>query len=310
MQYGIDIGGTKMELGIFDNNRNLLSRQRIQTPTQNYIEFLQAIVFLVEQADKKNRVKSSVGIGLPCVIDSNNFAVSSNIQCINGKDVCADIRNKLKRCVGFGNDSETFAMAESVHGAGKNHSKVLSVIIGTGVNSTLCVQEKLFISRNKIAGEWGHVLLSALHQQRYGLPLLECGCGLLGCVEPYVSGKGLERLYTHMGGDEVSAQTLVTKMRHGDTLAVTTFNCYLDLLAHSLAQLVIYYDPDVIVVGGGISNISEIYTCLPDLMSDYLFKGVILPKVVAAKFGNHSGILGAAILGTKASESVTQKAGL
>jgi N-acetylglucosamine kinase len=306
MQYGIDIGGTKMELGIFDDNQNLLSSQRIQTPTDDYSKFLQAVIFLVEQADQNTLGESTVGIGLPCVIDSNNFAVSSNIQCINGKNVHADIREKLKRCVRFGNDSETFAIAESVCGAGKNHSKVLSVIIGTGVNSTLCVQGKLFTSHNKIAGEWGHVLLSALHQQRYGLPLLECGCGSLGCVEPYVSGKGLEWLYTHMGGDKISAQTLVTKMRHGDHLAVKTFNCYLDLLAHSLAQLVIYYDPDVIVVGGGISNISEIYMYLPDLMSDYLFKGVLLPKIVGTKFSNHSALLGAAIIGAEGSELVTQ----
>jgi N-acetylglucosamine kinase len=305
MQYGIDIGGTKIELGIFDNDLNLLSSQRIQTPTEDYVEFLQAILSLVEQADQKTAEESSVGIGLPCVIDSNNFAVSANIPCINGKNVYADIRNKLKRPLRFGNDCETFALCESIYGAGKSHSKVLSVILGTGVNSTLCEQGKLFTSRNKIAGEWGHVILNAVHQQRYDLPLLECGCGATGCIERYISGKGLEWLYTHMGGNEVCAQTVVTKMRRGDTLANKTFHCFLDILAHSFAQLVIYYDPDVIVVGGGISNTQEIYTHLPDLMSEYLFKGVLLPKIVAAKFGDYSGLRGAAILGQEVMQPVT-----
>jgi N-acetylglucosamine kinase len=305
MQYGIDIGGTKIELGIFDNDLNLFSSQRIPTPTENYVEFLQTIISLVEQADQQTAVQGSVGIGLPCVIDSNHFAVSSNIPCINGKDVCADIRNQLKRPVGFGNDCETFALCESIYGAGKNHSKVLGVILGTGVNSTLCEQGTLFTSRNKIAGEWGHVIINALHQQRYDLPLLECGCGEIGCVERYVSGKGLEWLYTHMGGNQECAQSVVTKMRHGDSLATKTFHCFLDILAYSFAQLVIYYDPDVIVVGGGISNIPEIYKHLPDLMSGYLFKGVLLPKIVVAEFGDYSGLRGAALLGREAIQPVT-----
>jgi N-acetylglucosamine kinase len=305
MQYGIDIGGTKIGFGVFDKDLNLLSSQRIQTPTEDYVEFLQTILSLVEKADQQYSIDSSVGIGLPCVIDSNNLAVSSNIPCINGKDVHTDIRNKLKRPVGFGNDSETFAMCESISGAGKKYSKVLSVILGTGVNSTLCEQGKLFTSRNKIAGEWGHVILSALHQQRYDLPLLECGCGSVGCIERYVSGKGLEWLYIHMGGSQICAQSVMAEMRLGDTLATKTFHCFLDILAYSFAQLVIYYDPDVIVVGGGISNIPEIYTHLPDLMSEYLFKGVLLPSIVAAEFGDYSGMRGAAILGQDAKQSMT-----
>jgi N-acetylglucosamine kinase len=308
MQYGIDIGGTKIELGIFDKDLNLLSSQRIQTHTEDYVAFLQSILSLVEQADQQYPEESSVGIGLPCVIDSNNAAVSSNIPCINGKNVYTDIRNKLKRPVGFGNDCETFALSESVYGTGKNHSKVLSVILGTGVNSTLCEQGKLFTSRNRIAGEWGHVILNAVHQQRYDLPLLECGCGSIGCIERYVSGKGLEWLYTFMGGQQTCAQTVVTKMRLGDPLATKTFHCFLDILAYSFAQLVIYYDPDVIVVGGGISNIPEIYSHLPNLMSEYLFKGVLPPNIVEAEFGDYSGMRGAAILGRDAIQSLTLEA--
>jgi N-acetylglucosamine kinase len=174
---------------------------------------------------------------------------------------------------------------------------VLGVIIGTGVNSALCENGQLFTSRNHIAGEWGHVTLNALHQQQYKLPLRECGCGGIGCVERYVSGEGLTWLYTYMGGRCTSAQGVVDAMRNGDSRAVKAFECFLYILAHALAQLVIYYDPDIIVLGGGVSNISELYTALPRRLPQYLLKGVQAPRIVAAEHGDSSGTRGAAILG-------------
>ena len=299
MQYGIDIGGTKMELGVFDAQLNTVAVQRIETPTKDYDEFLGAIEFLINEADNQTKHPGSVGIGLPCIVNMDGKAVSSNIPCINNKLLCNDISDRLHRYVGFGNDSETFALSEAVYGAGRGYSKVLGVIVGTGVNSALCEDGKLFSSRNRMAGEWGHAIISAVHQQRYNLPLRECGCGGIGCVERYVSGKGLEWLYTHFGGSPLEAQKVVAAMRAGEEQAARAFECFLDIMAHGLAQLVLYYDPDVIVIGGGISNVAELYTELPKRLPKYLFKGVKAPDIVAAEYGDSSGVRGAAILGRR-----------
>jgi N-acetylglucosamine kinase len=295
--YGLDIGGTKIEIGIFTPELELIDSWRVPTPAKDYDELLNAIRDLIFEADKRSNQKGIVGIGMPGIIDRENQVKSANIPCATGRIITDDLQNILGRNVAIANDCRLFALSESIGGAGDKKPVVYGAIIGTGAGGGLCINGKLFKTINNIAGEYGHIAASGMLLEKYNLPVRECGCGLTGCFESYIAGPGLGWLYNHFGSGSNSTNEFVTQLRLGDPIAKKTFECYIDILGASFASLVLYYDPDVIVVGGGLSKIDEIIDALPNAINQHLFNGVSSPEIKHALFGDSSGVRGAAILG-------------
>ena len=299
MLYGLDIGGSKTEIALFDEQLELQHRWRVPTPTTDYQQFIETIASLVEQADTKTGVKGRVGIGMPGVVDENNRLLCANIPCANGKNVIEALQQRLKRPIIIENDSRCFVISEALYGAGAGYNNVFCAIIGTGAAGGLAINGQIYKSRQGISGEYGHMQLSGLLQQKYQLPIRQCGCGLLNCYEKFISGPGLEFLYQHFdnaNNAQLSAKQIVAKWQHNDPIAVKTMECYFDLLGACFANLVIAYDPDIIVLGGGLSLIDSIGSKLNDAIDPYLFGNFNAPPIVGAKFGDASGVRGAASL--------------
>lgn len=301
--YGLDIGGTKMEMGIFTSELELVDSWRVPTPTNNYSEFLNAIRKLIQDADKLSGCKGTIGIGMPGIIDNNNRVKSANVPCANGHQIAEDLHLMLGREVAIANDCRLFALSESIGGAGDKLDVVYGAIIGTGAGGGLCINGKLLKTINNIAGEYGHIPASAMLIEKYNLPVHGCGCGLSGCIESYIAGPGLGWLYKHFGGNSKSTTEFVEQLRVNDVVATKTFNCYMELLGSAFASLVLYYDPNVIVVGGGLSKIDEIIEALPAAIEQHLFDGINAPAIKCATFGDSSGVRGAAILGAQHASS-------
>lgn len=306
MFYGLDVGGTKIELAIFDAQFELVTSWRMPTPKEDYQEFLSVIAQMVDDADKKTGQKGSVGIGFPGIIDSQGAAVSANIPCVNGQSIVADTLSKLGRPVGFENDVKAFVLSEVNGGAAANKQNALGVVLGTGLAGGLCVDGQLYSSRQNVACEFGHIPLPAILQQRYQFPLRQCGCGLLSCVETYLAGPGLLWMCEHFEAGYNSVPALVAAVKASEPKALQVMDAYIDCLGCYFAQLTLMYDPDIIVLGGGLSNIAEIYPPLAAAMSHYFFKGVVAPEVVAPMFGDSSGVRGAAIRGRHAAANPSQ----
>lgn len=295
--YGIDIGGTKIETAIFDNNLNLLKSWRVNTPTKDYLLFLETIKQQIKYADDFSAEKCNIGIGMPGLINNQGKVLSANVPCATNKHIVKDLLSILERPISLNNDTRCFALSEATLGAGEGFSRVFGAIIGTGAAGGMCIDGKLETTSQGIAGEYGHLPLSAQLQSKYSLPVLICGCGLTGCVESYVSGPGITRLYSHFTAQPQSAKYWSEQLKNGDAKAKQVLDCYVDILGQTFAVLVKLQEPDVIVLGGGLSLVEAIVVQLPQAISAHLFGGFLVPKVVSAKFGDSSGVRGAAILG-------------
>jgi N-acetylglucosamine kinase len=300
MIYGLDIGGTKTEIAIFDSQLNQVDNWRVPTPKDDYELFISRLSTMVLEADKKFNVVGTLGIGMVGVVDAEGRSVSANIPCANGKLIAEDLQQRLQRPIAISNDTRCFALSEAAGGAGAGYARMFGAIIGTGAAGGLCINGELYKSANGIAGEYGHHPLGAPMQQKYNLPVLQCGCGLLGCLEKYISGPGLAYLYGfYSGKGDTSAPQCIGALRNNEPAALEAFSCYMDILGSSFASLVMDYDPDVIVVGGGMSQLDEVISALPAAIKPHVFKGIKMPAVVRAKFGDSSGVRGAAILGSQ-----------
>lgn len=305
--YGLDIGGTKIEAAIYDADMQELQSWRLPTPTHDYALFLDTIEAQIHQADALSGARHPLGIAMPGVTAADGRQISSNVPCAHQQTVRADLAARLQRRIVIENDCRCFALSEAILGAGKDARVVFGAILGTGAGGGLCVDGKLFPSARNLAGEYGHIPVSAAVHSRHGLPLLDCGCGLRGCAEPYISGSGLTRIYRHFlartaDGQHSTDEFATTfdwhrNFRAGQMAAQQAFACYMDYLGASFASLVLNYDPDVIVLGGGMSQIEAILDALPDAMHAHLFAGAAAPPVRRAAFGDASGKRGAALLG-------------
>lgn len=299
MHYGIDIGGTKIELAIYDNQFNLLDAWREPTPVNNYHDFLSLISKMVKIADHNINAQGTVGIGFPGII-SNQCVIAANIPCIHNQPVIDDLSQLINRSVSIENDVNALIISETFEGAASGHDSALAVVLGTGVAGGLWVNNTLHTGAQNSACEFGHTPLSALVQQRYKLPLLQCGCGLIGCNEQYISGPGLLNLCKHMNTNYQSTLELIDDLQKNSADAIKVMNAYIDILGSFFAQLILSYDPNIIVLGGGLSNIKTLYSQLPQAIQPYLFKGINVPDIVPAQFGDSSGVRGAAIIGQQA----------
>lgn len=303
MIYGIDIGGTKIELVAFDADLAVVDRRRVATPTQDYERFLDTIVALVEEADARFRMQPPVGLGIPGLVDRMGRSFCANVPGAMGRQIAPDLASRLGRPISAENDCRCFALSEARGGAGAGHRIVFGAILGTGAGGGLVLDGRLERGRQGIAGEYGHLPLPAGLQQAYGLPRRMCGCGLPGCVEAYVAGPGLVALGRHFGIDAPEPAALVAAWRAGEPAAVRTRDCLLDILGSTFASMVKLYDPDIFVLGGGLSLIDEIVEMLPAAIGSHLFPGFPPPPVARARFGDSSGVRGAAILAQNGSRA-------
>ena len=308
MVYGLDIGGTKLEIALFTEQFQLIDRWRVPTPVDNYPLFLQTVQQQVQRADELVGCRAPVGIALPGVVQPQGLVISSNVACLNQQRVEADLLALLQRPVAIGNDCRLFVLSEAMLGAGRHYRRVFGAILGTGAGGGLCVDGELQQGQQQIAGEFGHQCIAGRVLAQYQLPLYRCGCGLAGCAETYISGTGLARLYQHFSQQPQSTYQLFHALRQGDAVARHTFDCYLDALGASFANQVLAYDPDVIVLGGGLSEVAELVAALPEAIARHLFGGAKVPPVKMAEFGAASGERGAAILGLRYARTVAQQA--
>lgn len=309
MYYGVDIGGTKIELAVFSPQLRLLDKWRIATQGDDYQSFLASLALQISEADRRwpaeSGIPGTVGIALPGVIRADGTVVSSNVPCLNQRKVAEDLGALLSRPVALGNDCRCFALSEALLGAGKDHARVLGLILGTGLGGGICIEGRLITGAHCLAGEFGHQGMAASVLLRHGLPLYDCGCGLKGCAETYVSGTGLGRIYRAFGG-EGDTYAWLAALRAGDAIAKRSFDAYLDALGSVLAGQILSLDPDIFVFGGGLSEVPEILAALPQATARHMFNGVQLPEFCAAQFGAASGVRGAAMLGKALATRVEQ----
>jgi N-acetylglucosamine kinase len=300
--HGVDIGGSKIELVAFveqEAGGALVERhrRRVATPRDDFAAFEQAVVELVAEGDAVLGQAASVGIGLPGIVDvQTGRQLSSNVPALNGRLVAQSLAERLARPVFIGNDCQCFALAEAQGGAAEGLPSMFGAIIGTGAGGGYCIGGRLVTGYNGIAGEWGHTGLPATLLDRHRLPVLDCPCGLRGCLERYVSGTGMAWLHGHLSGETADAAALAARAGQGDALARRTLEVHLDLLAHGLSMIVLAYDPHAIVLGGGLSKLPYLYEQLPAAMSRHLFAGLRLPALRPPRFGDAGGARGAALL--------------
>lgn len=300
MRFGIDLGGTKIELCALAPSGEMLLRQRVDTPQGDYQGTLKAIKGLVSDAEARLGQSASIGIGTPGAISpATGLLRNSNSVCLNGQPLLRDLQDHLDRPVRLANDADCFALSEASDGAGKpppgqDRNTVFGVIIGTGVGAGVVVDGRLLSGPNAIAGEWGHNPLPWPEQAERPGPA--CYCGLRGCIETFLSGPGMERDHRERTRRDWSSRQIVAAAQEGDAQALACLDRYVDRLARSLAHVINVLDPHVIVLGGGMSNIDSLYQRVPERWDRYVFTDRVLTRLVRNEYGDSSGVRGAAWL--------------
>lgn len=294
MRLGIDLGGTKTEIIALGDSGQELWRERRPTPSKDYGAILTTIKTLVDQAESQLGQKGSVGIGIPGAISALSGRVkNANTTCLIGSPLKEDLESRLERPVRLENDANCFALSEATDGAGAQASVVFGIILGTGVGGGIVVNKRLLAGSNSIAGEWGHNPLPWPNEaERPGPP---CYCGKHGCIETYLSGPGLKADHYNTGVS-LEPQELMRLAFEGDPLSEATLSRFEDRLARALASVINILDPEIIVVGGGLSNLDRIYKNVPRIWGRYVFSDDVRTRLAPAKFGDSSGVRGAAWL--------------
>ena len=295
MRIGIDLGGTKIEIVALGDGGEVLARRRVATPQGDYPATLAAVVGLVTAVEGELGRRGSVGVGMPGALSRRTGLVkNANSTCLIGKDLQGDLETLLGRPVRLANDANCFALSEAADGAAAGADVVFGVIIGTGVGGGIVVGGRVLEGPNAIAGEWGHNPLPL--PAGVDLPLPACYCGRAGCVETYLSGPGLAADHRRMGGAALSPAQIVAAATAGEPAATATLARYVDRLARALAGVINLLDPDVIVLGGGLSNIEALYREVPRRWGPHVFSDAVATRIVRAVHGDSSGVRGAAWL--------------
>ncbi|QMU62429.1 MAG: ROK family protein [Gammaproteobacteria bacterium] len=295
MKAGIDLGGTKIEILVIDDSGKELLRNRVATPKDNYQEIIDVITALIKNAEEYLEQECSIGICTPGSLSiKTGLLRNSNTVCLNGKPFEQDLEASLARQIRIANDANCFVLSEAIDGAAHNAKTVFGVIVGTGVGGGLVINKKVLIGANAIAGEWGHNPLPWSDDGE--LNLTKCWCGLQGCIETFLSGPGLECDYARAVGKHLSAEKIVELASQDDVAAEQTILRYEQRMARALAHIVNIFDPEVIVLGGGMSNVKRLYENVPNLWQQWIFSDHISTKLVSAKYGDASGVRGAAWL--------------
>ena len=292
LRIGIDLGGTKIEALLTDSAGNEIRRARVKTPPNSYSSILESIADLL--SDISAPPDLPVGIGMPGSISPLTGHIrNANTTSLNGRPFQADLEKILGRPVRLANDANCFTLSESKDGAAKNFSLVFGIILGTGVGGGISVNSNLIEGVNAISGEWGHNRMPNLTSRDSER---KCYCGRTNCVETWLSGPGLSRTYETISKRMLPAEDIVKFFYKGDEKAVETVSRYLDQLADALSGVINILDPDVIVIGGGLSNIDEIYNVIPGRLERLIFSDYFETKILKAEHGDSSGVRGASWL--------------
>ncbi len=295
MKVGVDWGGTKIEVAVLNNSGEFLWRERKPTPKNDYDGCISLVHDLVLTAENAVGGNATVGVGIPGTLSPDTGLVkNANSTWMNGRPLDKDLSAAVGRPVRLANDANCLALSEAVDGAGADSHCVFAVILGTGVGGGIAINKSLHQGRSIIAGEWGHNPLPWPEAHEIPGPL--CWCGRRGCMETYVSGSGLTMAYFRKTGGVLTGEAIVAAMGDGNLEAKTCFDQLKQRLARGLASVINLLDPNVIVFGGGLSNIPELYKGLDELIAPFVFTDVFNTKIIKAKHGDSSGVRGAAWL--------------
>lgn len=328
VKIGIDFGGTKTEIiALKGENGKELFRKRIPTARNNYSKTIEDLKNLVLEVEQTLGQSASVGMGMTGLVDrEGGYAKNANTTWVNGQPLRPDLEKALGRSVRIENDANCFAVSEAVDGAGKGYDVVFGAILGTGCGGGLVVNKRVIAGVNNIAGQWGHNPLPYTrrvarlgmsnekfftqfnHEETKGIehtvtdkawmehPGEVCFCGKRGCLETWISGTGFKMDYHRVEKSELSTHDIIANARKGEKKAVFALERYADRLARGLSSVINLIDPDIIVLGGGMSNVEEIYDMVPQVWAKYIDSDIIKTKIVPPRFGDSSGVRGAAWL--------------
>lgn len=294
---GIDLGGTKTEVAVLAVDGAVLFRQRQATPRDDYTAILDTIQALVDEAIAHTGIArpQAIGCGIPGCLDPDTHTVrGASTLVLNGQLFQSDLAQRLQCRVHVQNDANCLAVSEAVDGAGQGSGVVFAAILGTGCGGGIAFQGKAWAGRHAIAGEWGHNPLPWPTLDELQVPA--CWCGQVGCLETWISGTGFSRDHALMYGGNLAAFQIIEQMRRGDISATQSFERYQNRLGRALGQVVNLLDPDCIVLGGGMSNVDEIYTNIQSEILRYTFSKTVRTPVRRALHGDSSGVRGAAWL--------------
>jgi len=292
---GIDLGGTKIEAIALSPQGALLARRRIATPQGDYDATVHAVASLVATIEIELGERGSVGIGTPGAVSAKTGRMKNcNSVWLNGRPLGPDLEAALGRPVRMANDANCFALSEATDGAAAGAAIVFGVILGTGVGGGIVVDGHALEGANAIAGEWGHNPLPWPRDDER--PGRACYCGRAGCIETFLSGPGLVADHGCLTAERLDAIEIVQRAASGDAAAAVTLARYSDRLARALAHVINILDPDVIVLGGGVSNIDALYDEVPRVWSRYVFSDAVATRLVRNRHGDSSGVRGAAWL--------------
>ncbi|HEV8256371.1 MAG TPA: ROK family protein [Casimicrobiaceae bacterium] len=296
IRLGIDLGGTKTEIIALGVDGGELLRRRVETPKEDYGGILDTVARLVRDAEAELGDRGSVGVGTPGSISrATGLLRGSNSVCLNGKPIKADLEALLGREVRITNDANCFALSEATDGAAAGAEIVFGVILGTGVGGGIVVRGHVLTGPNAIAGEWGHNPLPwPKDDERPGYP---CFAGHSGCIETFLSGPGIERDHLRANGEALTSHDIGARAAIGNAACEATLRRYEERLARALAHVINILDPDVIVLGGGMSNVQRLYVNVPALWGPRVFSDRVDTRLVRHKYGDSSGVRGAAWLG-------------
>ncbi len=298
VRIGIDLGGTKIEIIALDEKGGILLRERLPTPQGDYKKTLISIATLIENAETSlavSRSAVSIGLAIPGAISKKTGLLkNSNSVCLNDQPILQDLENLLAKAIRINNDANCFALSEATDGNAMGANIVFGVIIGTGTGAGIVVEGSVLSGVNSISGEWGHNPMPWPNKNE--LTGHHCYCGKTGCIETFLSAPGLVMDYKLQTGEELDVIDIIKLSEQGNSLCETIIQRYEDRMARSLASVINILDPDVIVLGGGMSNISRLYTNVPRLWGEYVFSDQVQTRLVPPKYGDSSGVRGAAWL--------------
>ncbi len=295
LRFGIDLGGTKVEIVALDSWGKVLLRRRVPTPQGDYRGTVCAIATLIESAEHELGMRGSVGLGIPGAESAVDGRIkNANSTCLNGQLLRRDLQTLLQREIRIENDANCLALSEAVDGAGENAQVVFAAILGTGIGGGIVAHGHLLTGANHIAGEWGHTPLPCPEEET--LPPPRCYCGRDGCIETWLSGPGLVADHARHTGKVLDVPAIAEGAAHGDSDCDSALQRYERRLAKSLAQVINILDPEVIVLGGGLSNLDRLYANVPMLWTRYVFSDVVRTRLLRSRHGDSSGVRGAAWL--------------
>ena len=295
LRIGIDLGGTKIAGVVLDHSGTIVAERRIASPQSDYAATIAALAAIIGDLEQSVGAPGTIGIGMPGSLSPKSGLVqNANSTWLNGRPLKADLESRLGRAVRLANDANCFALSEATDGAGLGHAIVFGVIVGTGCGGGIVINGNVIDGPRGIGGEWGHNPLPWSSADEH--PGQLCWCGRPGCMETWVSGPGLAADHFRITAETITAAEIATRAASGDVSAQATLDRHASRLARGLAHVVNLIDPHVIVLGGGLSNMARLYQTVPSLMQRYVLADDTAVDIRPPKWGDASGVRGAAWL--------------